>query len=212
MIGLPGETDEDLRGIAELANRAYATAKDAVPDKQRGGVRMGVSVAVFVPKSHTPFQWSGQIPHAEIERRIGLLRTAGLHKGIDLHWHDPATSRIEAALSRAGREAGALIERVWTRGARFDAWSERFDATLWEEAALDCGLSIAALAERDFALDAPLPWDHIDSGVTKDFLAQELHLSLTGQTSVDCSYADCLACGVCSELDVAISLGGERHE
>jgi radical SAM family uncharacterized protein len=211
MIGLPGETDEDVMGIAALANRAYATAKDAVPDDKRSGVRMGVSVAVFVPKPHTPFQWGGQIAHVEIDRRIALLRSAGLHRGIDLHWHDPATSRIEAALARAGREASALIEGAWRRGALFDAWSERFAATPWDEAAAACDLSIALLAERDFAVDEPLAWDHIDSGVSKGFLAEELARSREEMTTGDCSFDACLDCGVCPTLDVAVMLGGDSR-
>jgi radical SAM family uncharacterized protein len=211
MIGLPGETDDDVRGIAELANRAYAAAKDAVGEQRRGSARMSISVAIFVPKAHTPFQWEGQITRAEVERRIGLLRSAGLHKGIDLRWHDPATSRIEAALSRAGREAAALIERAWQHGACFDAWTERFNEGRWEAAAVDCGLSLAELAERDFAPDAPLPWEHIDSGVSRDFLLRELALSHAAATSADCSFASCIDCGVCPALDVAVTLGGKRR-
>lgn len=211
MIGLPGETDEDVRGIAELANRAYAAAKDAVPEKQRGNVRMGISVAVFVPKAHTPFQWAGQIAREEIERRIQLLRNSGLHRGIDLSWHDPSSSRIEAALSRSGREAAALIETAWRLGANFDAWTERFKPELWEEAAEKCGLSIRGLAERDYDLAEPLPWDHIDSGIDKDFLAAELLASTTEQTSLDCSFDGCLDCGVCSDFDVSIVLAGESR-
>jgi radical SAM family uncharacterized protein len=211
MIGLPGETDEDIAGIAALANLTYAAAKEAVPEDKRSGLRMGVSVAVFVPKPHTPFQWSGQIPHAEIDRRIALLRSSKLSRGIDLHWHDPATSRIEAALSRASREAAVLVEEAWRRGALFDAWSERFSATIWDEAAAACGMSISELAERDFAPDAPLAWDHIESGISKDFLLRELELSLAEVTSEDCSFDACLDCGVCPALDVAISLGGDRR-
>jgi radical SAM family uncharacterized protein len=211
MIGLPGETDEDVRGIVTLANQAYLVAKNAVPDDKRSGVRMSVSVAVFVPKPHTPFQWGGQIARAEIDRRVELLRASGLHKGIDLHWHDPATSRVEAALARAGREATALVEEAWRRGSLFDAWSERFDARRWDEAATACGLSIAALAERDFALDEALAWDHIDSGVSKEFLAKELLLSHECLTSEDCSFAACIACGVCDDLGVTVSLGGDHR-
>jgi radical SAM family uncharacterized protein len=211
MIGLPGETDEDVRGIVELANRAYATARESVDEARRGNVRMSISVAIFVPKAHTPFQWGGQIAREEAARRIDLLRAPGLHKGISLHWHDPAASRIEAALSRAGREASALIEQAWRNGALFDAWSERFDEECWEQAAAACGLSLDALAGRTFAPDEALPWDHIDSGVSRDFLRRELAHSREGATSVDCSFASCIDCGVCPTLDVAVSLGGDRR-
>jgi radical SAM family uncharacterized protein len=211
MIGLPGETDEDVQAIAALANRAYAAAKDAVSNDRRSSVRMSVSVAVFVPKPHTPFQWGGQIARSEIERRIELLRASRLHRGIDLHWHDPAASRIEAALARAGREASALVEEAWRRGSLFDAWSERFDAKRWDEAAAACGLSIAALAERDFAPDEALAWDHVDSGVSKEFLAEELVRSHECATSGDCSFTACIDCGVCDDLDVIADLGSDRH-
>ncbi len=211
MIGLPGETDEDIIGIAELANRAYAAAKDSVPDGQRGNVRMTVSVAVFVPKSHTPFQWGGQIAREEIDRRITVLRNAKMHKGIDLSWHDPATSRIEAAISRAGREASTLIEEVWRQGAKFDAWSERFNELLWENAADAVGLDISAMAERNYSIEEPLPWDHISCGVSKKFLAKEYDRSLAIETSTDCSFDRCIACGVCTDLDVDIKLGGESR-
>jgi radical SAM family uncharacterized protein len=211
MIGLPGETDEDVRGIVGLANRAYEAAKDAVEQNRRNSVRMSVSIAIFVPKAHTPFQWEGQITRAEAERRVGLLRTAGLHRGIDLHWHDPATSRIEAALSRSGREASALIEQAWRRGAVFDAWSERFDGSRWDEAAAVCGLDIEGLAGRGFALDEALPWDHIDSGVSKEFLTREFELAGAGITSEDCSFSACIDCGVCPESGVRVLLGGDRR-
>ncbi|MDR1185524.1 MAG: TIGR03960 family B12-binding radical SAM protein [Coriobacteriales bacterium] len=210
MIGLPGETDEDVRAIATLTNQAYAAAKDAVPNDRRSSVRMNVSVAVFVPKPHTPFQWGGQIARSEIERRIELLRTSGLHRGIDLHWHDPTASRIEAALARAGREATALVEEAWRRGCLFDAWSERFDAKRWDEAAEACGLSIAMLAERDFTPDEALAWDHIDSGVSKEFLAKELMRSHECVTTEDCSFITCINCGVCGDLGVRVDLESDR--
>jgi radical SAM superfamily enzyme YgiQ (UPF0313 family) len=211
MIGLPTERDEDIIAIADLANRAYATAKDAVAEKQRGGVRMGVSVAVFVPKAQTPFQWRGQIPLEEIERRLALLRSAGLHKGINLHWHDPAASRIEAALSRAGREAGALIEEAFRLGARFDAWTELFDADIWERAATSLGQSLARAAERDFSLDEPLPWEHISAGLEPSWLVAEYQRALKAHTTEDCSFVACTNCGVCPALRASNDLAGERH-
>ena len=103
MIGLPGETDEDVAGIGDLCRRVYWAAKDAVPDDQRGNVRMTVSVALFVPKPVTPFQWDGQIPLSEIQHRIEVLKASFPKKGIDLHWHDSETSYVEAVLARGGK-------------------------------------------------------------------------------------------------------------
>ena len=211
MIGLPGETDDDVRGIAEMSNRAYRAAKDAVPDSSRGAVRMSISVAVFIPKPHTPFQWEGQIALDEVRRRIGVLRAAGLHKGIDLHWHDPAASRIEAALSRAGREAADLLEQAWRLGALFDAWSEQFNEDFWLTAAQNSGLDLSVMAERCFEIDDVLAWDHIDSGVSKKFLVAEYARSQEGATSWDCSFEDCISCGACGHLGVRIQLGGEKR-
>ncbi|MDR3307857.1 MAG: TIGR03960 family B12-binding radical SAM protein [Coriobacteriales bacterium] len=208
MIGLPGETDDDIAGIAHLANLAYNTAKDAVPSEQRGNVRMSISVAVFVPKAATPFQWQGQIPREEAQRRIALLRATRLHKGIDLRWHDPATSLVEAAISRGGREVAPLIEEAWRLGAAFDAWSEKFELGRWQQAAQNLGLSVEGLAQRAYGFDGPLPWDHISCGVGKAFLRAEYGRAQEGLVTPDCSFTGCTACGVCQDLDVAVVLGG----
>ncbi|MCL2632321.1 MAG: TIGR03960 family B12-binding radical SAM protein [Coriobacteriia bacterium] len=211
MIGLPTETDEDVLAIADLANRAYALAKDCVPDKQRSQVRMSLSVAVFVPKPATPFQWSGQLPLAEVKRRIELLRQAGMAKGIDLSWHDPEVSQIEAALSRAGREAADLIEAAWREGAVFASWSECFDYQQWQRAAATTELDLAQLSERSYPHDQALPWQHIQSGVSVEFLLKEWQKAELGLTTADCSFDQCLNCGVCAG-DVRIETEGSRHE
>jgi len=212
MIGLPGETDDDVRGIAQLANLAYRTAKDAVPDNQRNNCRMSISVALFVPKAQTPFQWYGQISHQEALRRLGLIREAHLHRGIDLQWHDPAGSLIEAIMSRGGCELAPLIVEAWRLGARFDAWSEQFSFELWQRAADTLGIDLDVAAQRTYALDEALPWDHISSGVSKDYLICEYEQALNGVTTPDCSFEQCVSCGVCSACGVDISLGGPKRE
>ncbi|MCL2135944.1 MAG: TIGR03960 family B12-binding radical SAM protein [Coriobacteriia bacterium] len=211
MIGLPTETDDDVLAIADLVNEAYRVAKDSVPLKQRANVRMSISIAVFVPKAATPFQWLGQAPLAEVDRRIKLLREAGIAKGIDLSWHDPQASQVEAALSRAGREAASLIEAAWEKGAVFAAWTEQFDYSHWQEAAASVGLDLAQMAERSYPDSQRLPWDHILSGVSREFLLQEWDKAMQGLTTADCSFEDCQDCGVCVG-EVAIELEGERHE
>ncbi len=140
MVGLPTETDEDIKGIASLAQRAYDRAKAAVPPEQRGSVRMSVSCAVFVPKAQTPFQWDGQISPEETLRRVGLLKRSVKYKAVDVHYHDPATSFVEAVMSRGGREAAAWVEKAWRRGARFDAWTEHFNEEAWTRAAEALGI------------------------------------------------------------------------
>lgn len=131
MVGLPTETDDDIKGIASLAQRAYDRAKAAVPADQRGSVRMSVSCAVFVPKAQTPFQWDGQISPEETLRRVGLLKRSVKYKAVDVHYHDPATSFVEAVMSRGGREVADWVEAAWRRGARFDAWTELFNEEAW---------------------------------------------------------------------------------
>lgn len=211
MIGLPEETDEDVIGIAHLATKAYNVAKDAVPDSQRGNVRMGISVAVFVPKSHTPFQWDGQIPPSEVDRRIELLRTSHLHRGIDFSYHDASTSYVEAALSRGSRAMAPVIERAWRNGSVFDAWTEHFSLDRWMEAARSVAFDITTAATRTVGPDEPLPWDHISCGVSKAFLLAERKRASQGVTTPDCSFTTCSACGVCPTLDVGVVLGGDSR-
>lgn len=218
MLGLPTETDEDITAIIDLTNKAYNAAKDAVPDNERGKVRMSVSVAVFIPKAHTPFQFCGQVSRAEMERRVEVLKSAHLHKGVDLRWHDPSAAVIEAIYSRGDATLAPLGIKAWERGARFDAWSDQFDLSIWEQAADELGLDLQALATRQLDLDQPLPWDFITGGVSREFLIQEYQKSLglcegqtvadsgdgkgtgasTSLTTPDCTSAPCSNCGVCS--------------
>ncbi len=211
MLGLPGETDEDVAGIGDLCRRVYTAAKDSVPDNQRGNVRMSVSVALFVPKAVTPFQWDGQLDRETLMHRINVLRDNFPRKGVDLHWHDSMTSYIEAVLSRGGRECAELVERAWKHGARFDAWSEQFDFDAWLAAAQETGVDIFQTAMRSYEEEAPLPWDHIDSGVRKSYLRRERAKAHLAQTTPDCTFGPCTGCGVCLDRPVDNELEGARH-
>lgn len=233
MIGLPFETDEDVLGIVDLANRAYAFAKDCVPEKDRGGVRLTISCSIFVPKPQTPFQWCGQVTMEEAQRRVNLMRDGGriggsdgldgegphdggrfvkLHKGIDFNWHDPATSLIEGVFARGGRELLPLVLGAWERGCRFDAWSEQFSLARWQEAAEACGIDLQAVASREVAVGDALPWGHISAGVSERYLARELDRARRGETTPDCTFGEggvsCTGCGVCQSLATDVSLGG----
>ncbi|MFR7403491.1 MAG: TIGR03960 family B12-binding radical SAM protein [Coriobacteriaceae bacterium] len=157
MVGLPTETDDDIKGIASLAQRAYDRAKAAVPPEQRGSVRMSVSCAVFVPKAQTPFQWDGQISPEETLRRVGLLKRSVKYKAVDVHYHDPATSFVEAVMSRGGREVADWVEAAWRRGARFDAWTELFNEEAWTGAAEELWVDTAAIAQAVFPTYYVLP-------------------------------------------------------
>ncbi|MCL2888817.1 MAG: TIGR03960 family B12-binding radical SAM protein [Eggerthellaceae bacterium] len=210
MVGLPTETDEDILGIASLAQRVLDRARAAAAPGQRNAIKISLSCALFVPKPQTPFQWDGQIAPEEALRRIDLIRRSLQSRAISVHWHDPRASLIEALLSRGGRECADLIEGAWKRGAAFDAWTEHFDARLWEAAAETLGMDMRGLAGRDFDWARPLPWAHISSGVSPQFLRAERLRAESGEHTPDCSFGPCSDCGVCSALGLEVDTVVER--
>ena len=211
MIGLPTETDDDIKGIASLAQRAYDAARKAVPQDQRGNVKVSISCALFVPKSQTPFQWDGQISPEEAKRRIDLLRRSVKYRAVDVHWHEPDVSLVEAMMSRGGREVADVVEAAWRAGARFDAWTEFFSLDRWRSACETCGVDFAAIAQTSYPTDRPMPWAHLSAAVTDRFLARERRLAEQEKTTPDCSFDRCSACGVCPRLDVEVQTQEVRH-
>ena len=193
MIGLPTETDEDVLGIADLARRVWACHAELRPGR---GLRLTVSCASFVPKAHTPFQWDGQAPLAELERRQSLLRAA-LPRRIKLSWHDARQSFIEAVLARGDRRLGPAVAAAYRRGCRFDAWDEHFQFDEWTAALDEVGIIPAEYANRERDRDEVLPWDHIHTGVDRDYLWRERQRALRGEQTADCRLGECHACGVC---------------
>jgi radical SAM superfamily enzyme YgiQ (UPF0313 family) len=191
MIGLPTETMEDVAAIVDLVKRVRAVGRR----HQGRKARVNVSVATFIPKPHTPFQWTPLLDEAKLEERLALLRKGLRGRGIRFRWHDPQSSLLEAALSRGDRRLGQVIHRAWQLGARFDAWNEVFDVNLWERAFAEVGLDPDFYARRERALDKVLPWSHIDTGVRIEFLASECESGLKGETTPDCRVR-CLNCGV----------------
>jgi radical SAM family uncharacterized protein len=212
MIGLPTETDDDIRGIAELVYRVLTVAREATPPQQRGSVRIGVSVSTFVPKAQTPFQWEAQATLEEVLRKQAVLRERMPRKGVDLSWHDAEVSFLEGALARGGREAGDVIEAAWRGGARFDAWTERFGLATWRDAFDSAGIDPVALASRERDEAEALPWDHVSAGVSRRYLERERRRAYAEQVTADCSFEGCTGCDVCGDLgvDVVISGGGRR--
>lgn len=210
MIGLPTETDDDIKGIASLAQRAYDRARAAVPPEQRGSIRMSVSCALFVPKAQTPFQWDGQIPPEEALRRVNLLRHSVKYRAVDVHWHDPSTSFVEAVMSRAGREAAAWVEAAWRHGARFDAWSECFKEEAWRHAAKEVAIDIEGIAQTTYPVERIMPWAHITTGVSTRFLARERRLAEQERTTPDCTFGPCSGCGACQVFDSDNHLAAPR--
>lgn len=192
MIGLPTETDEDLEGIVDLVRKVMAAYRQA---GCRGKPRVTVSVSVFVPKAHTPFQWAGLIRRDEILRRQNILRQSLRAAGAQFKWHGVEPSLLEAALARGGRELNAVIARAAELGCKLDGWDEHFSFENWQQAFRENGLEMAEMASRQYDLDDPLPWDHLDSGVTKTFLKKEYKLALAAKVSEDCR-ENCLGCGM----------------
>jgi radical SAM family uncharacterized protein len=210
MMGLPTETDEDIAAIPALAERVLEIGREVVPKGQRGGLSVSISVAVFVPKSHTPFQWEGQLPFDEVKRRQKLLLQSTHDRAIRVSYHDARTGVVEAALSKMGRQGFDLILRAWQLGCRFDAWTEQFDFDAWIQAGKDCGLDLYEVAAEPLSHDARLPWDHTTPGVSKGFLEREYKNALAGVTTEDCTRSSCSGCGICPSLHASNQIVGDR--
>ena len=193
MLGLPTETDEDVLGIADLAEKVYRAWKETTPNPRRG-VTITVSTAWFVPKPHTAFQWEGQITMEEYQRRVKLLREHMKGRSIKYNWHDSQTSFLEAVFARGDRRVAQVIEAAWRAGAKFDAWSEYFDFDRWQAAFAACGVDPAFYANRVRAQDELLPWDMTSVGVSKDFLWRERERACQAVITPDCR-AQCTGCG-----------------
>ena len=196
MIGLPTETDEDVLAIAELA-RLVRRCYFSVPKERRApGLRITVSASVFVPKNFTPFQWAAQLDAETVVRRQKLLRDALREvKGVDFKYHAPDVSFIEAAFARGDRRMADALERAYRLGCRFDGWSDQFRYDLWLRAFEETGVDPDFYALRERPLDEVFPWDHLDCGVTKAFLAREWEKAARGETTRDCRKG-CVGCGV----------------
>lgn len=196
MIGLPTETDEDVLGIADLAQKVRACYFAVPKEKRAPGLRITVSASVFVPKNFTPFQWCGQLDSETVIWRQNLLKEALRRiKGVDFKYHAPDLSYIEAVFARGDRRLADALEYGWRHGCRFDGWSDQFKYDTWLEAFKACGLDpdFYALRERD--LDETLPWDHLDAGVTRAFLRREWEKATRGERTQDCRKG-CVGCGL----------------
>ena len=188
MIGLPTETDEDLRAIADLAVKALRAAP---PQTKR--LQVTVALSTFVPKAHTPFQWEPQIGMAETERRLGVIRAElAQYKKITVKWHEPGMTWLEGVFARGGRELAPAVERAYRLGALFCSWVDKLELAPWRRALAECGLDeVDWLGARD--LDAPLPWDHLRCGVSRKFLRAERERAVSGLATPDCRFGQCFA-------------------
>lgn len=198
MLGLPTETDEDILGIAELANQVLHTWRLYAKNKNRG-VRITVSTSCFVPKPHSPFQWEQQVTMEEYIRKVHLLRDNIKAKNVVYNWHDPQTSYIEATLSRGDRRIGNVIENVWRAGGRLEAWSDYFSFDRWMKAFDDAGVDPTFYAHRLRDKDEVMPWDNVDVGVRRAHLWHEREQAYKSELSPDCR-KQCSACGAAKLL------------
>jgi radical SAM superfamily enzyme YgiQ (UPF0313 family) len=190
MMGLPTETHDDLDGIIGIADRAVHYAR---VNRRKGGV--SVSVAGFVPKPHTPFQWEAQLPRDELRDRGRYIKGRIKSKRISLSYHEPNQTFLEGVFARGDASVGTAALEAWRRGARFDGWTECFDMARWEGVFRDLGIDMDYFATRERSSDEPLPWDVIDVRVTKEFLRLERERAMNGESTPDCGEGACNACG-----------------
>ena len=200
MLGLPTETEEDIRGIAELSNKIAATFFETVPKEKRvnGKVQIVSSTSFFVPKPFTPFQWAAQCTKEEFIEKAYQTRKAISEqlnqKSIKYNWHEADVSVLEGVLARGDRRLCEVIRKVYEKGCFYDAWGEYYDNEKWMETLAECGLSAEFYTHRERSTDEILPWDFIDCGVTKEFLIREWKKAQQEQISENCKLK-CQGCG-----------------
>ena len=194
MIGLPTETEADLDGIAQIAKKIKEINYEL---KGRKGGRFNVTVSVsnFVPKPHTPFQWEGQDTEKSFIQKHDYLSRQLSVKGITFNYHDTEISALEAVFARGDRRLGRALIQAVKLGCKFDGWSEHFNADLWKQAFSDTGIDPAFYNIRRRPYDEALPWDHIDSFVSRDYLIRENEKALKEETTPDCR-KECSGCGM----------------
>ncbi len=200
MLGLPTETEEDIRGIAELSNKIAATFFEVVPKEKRtnGKVQIVTSTSFFVPKPFTPFQWAAQCTREEFLDKAYQTKKAITgqlnQKSIKYNWHEADASVLEGVLARGDRRLSEVLLKVYKKGCFYEAWSEYFHNDIWMETIEECGLSVDFYSHRQRDLDEIFPWDFIDCGVTKEFLKREWLKAQKEQISENCKLK-CQGCG-----------------
>lgn len=200
MTGLPTETDDDLKAIAALADEIRLLAKGARKRKKR--IMINVSVSTFIPKSHTPFQWEPQISLAKSKYNINWVKDNLKPKGINVKWQNPEVSLLEGLWSRGDRKLSKLLIAAYKKGCVFDGWSDKFNFNLWQTALSDTGTDIKYYTSRKRDLNEALPWSRINTGITTEFLKDELKKAISGSNTGDCRFKDCNNCGVCDFVNI----------
>jgi hypothetical protein len=218
MVGLPTETDEDVLQIADMAKKVIQKGREVSGSRD---IRCTVSIGGFVPKPHTPFQWAPQLDPAATDARLHKLRDAiradrQYGKSIGFRYHDGKPGAIEGLLSRGDRRVGKIIRAVWEDGGRFDGWSEHFSYDRWvacaETALADEPVDLAWYTTREREWNEVLPWDHLDSGLDKDWLWEDWQDALDETEVEDCRWTPCFDCGVCPQMGTEIQIGPTGHK
>ena len=213
MCGLPTETDEDVLQIARLAKEVIRTGRAVTGLRD---IRCTVSIGGFIPKPHTPFQWAAQLGHEATDARLQKLRDAirddkSFAKAIGFRYHDGKPGIIEGLLSRGDRRVADVIETVWRRGARFDGWNEHFSYDAWRAACVDAlrdePVDLDWYTIRERQQDEVLPWDHLDSGLDREWLWEDWQAALNEEAVDDCRWTPCFDCGVCPQMQTEIQVG-----
>ena len=204
MIGLPTETDEDVLGIAELGLKVLAVGREHGRKN-----KVTVSVGGFVPKPHTPFQWAPQDSTDDTSRKLRLIRSrVASDRNLTVRYHEAKPSAVEGLLARGDRRIADVIEQAFRDGARFDGWDEWFSYDTWMTAAAQVGIDVEWFTRRERGEDEAFPWDHLDSGLEKDWLWKDYRDAIGHEAELeDCRWTPCYDCGVCPGLDLQHQTG-----
>ena len=198
MLGLPTETEEDMRAIPELANDIAVRYYEIPKDRRNGKCQITISTSFFVPKPFTPFQWASMHDPEDYIGRAKIVNEAVKEqlnrKSIKYNWHEADVTVLEGVLARGDRRVGQVLRRVYEKGGIFDAWSEFFDYQRWLDAFAECGVDMDFYTKRERPLDELFPWDFIDAGVSKEFLKREWQNAKNGTVTPNCRMR-CSACG-----------------
>jgi radical SAM family uncharacterized protein len=203
MVGLPTETDEDVLAIADLGLKVLALGKQYGRKN-----KVTVSVGGFVPKPHTPFQWAAQDPPEELQRKLDLIKArVASDRNLNLRYHDPKPGVLEGLLARGDRRVADAVERAFTLGARMDGWDECFDHDLWMRACAETGVDVGWYTTRERDEAEVFPWEHLDSGLERDWLWKDWQDATREAEVEDCRWTPCYDCGVCPGLDLVHQTG-----